>query len=62
MGIEERVKKLMESSKNDEERKSIDFSYHMMVDEDKMGKRFKLLSILPETLRKIVDKYPVAGF
>lgn len=61
MGIEQRVNKLKENA-DDKQKEAIDFGYKMMVDEDKMGTRFKLLSLLPATLGKILEKYPVVGF
>lgn len=61
MGITERVNVLKEKA-DEKQKESMDFSYHMMVDADKMGIRFKLLSILPASLAKILEKYPPVGF
>lgn len=62
MGIEHRVNKLKESTNDESQIKSIDYSYSMMTDEDKMGRRFKFLSLAPTTLGPILTKYPVVGF
>lgn len=61
MGIEHRFKKLRESV-SEEQKKELEFSYHMMTDEDKMGRRFKFMSIVPATLEKILNKFPCVGF
>ena len=34
----------------------------MMVDEDKMGERFKLFSLFPSVLKEHLVRYPVSGF
>lgn len=61
MGIEHRFKSLQKSA-TPEQLESLEFGYSMMTDKDQMGERFKFLALLPEVLKKIVEKYPVAGF
>lgn len=61
MGIRERVNILKEKA-DAKQVESLDYSCRMMIDEDKMGKRFKFLSILTATLVQILEKYPPAGF
>lgn len=62
MGIEHRIKKLEESAINDKQRESLQFGYHMMIDDDKMGRRFKILALLPSVLKQLLEKYPPCGF
>ncbi|XP_017781234.1 PREDICTED: NADH dehydrogenase [ubiquinone] complex I, assembly factor 7 homolog [Nicrophorus vespilloides] len=61
MGIEHRVKKL-EENLDEEQKKILWSSFHMMTDQDKMGSRFKFLSLLPAVLDELLKKAPVAGF
>ncbi|KAL3272257.1 hypothetical protein HHI36_022738 [Cryptolaemus montrouzieri] len=61
MGIEHRFKSL-EKNASKTQLEALKFGYEMMLDEKQMGKRFKFLSLLPAVLKKILDKYPVAGF
>lgn len=61
MGIEHRVKKLLENCK-EEYKEGLELSYRTITDEDKMGARFKFVCAVPGTVKEIVDKYPVVGF
>jgi len=61
MGIEHRLKKLKENAREDQ-MKSLEYSYQMMTDPDKMGTRFKFLALLPASLEKILKKFPATGF
>lgn len=61
MGIEHRVRNLEEIA-NEEQIKSIRFGFEMMTDPNKMGTRFKFMSLLPAVLKKILEKVPVVGF
>lgn len=61
MGIEHRVEALKENA-NDKQKESIDYSFHMMTDEDKMGSRFKFLAVAPAVLSDFLEKYPPAAF
>ena len=60
LGIEIRYKKLTETSTIDN--KDLDLAYSSLMDEDKMGSRFKFCSIFPKTMQPIHQKYPPAGF
>lgn len=61
LGINIRLKILMESASK-EERKSLESGYHMIMDENQMGTRFKLISLFPAVLKEYFKKIPVAGF
>lgn len=61
MGIEHRMEKL-KAVVDGKERDGLDLVYRMMTDADQMGSRFKFLSIVPGTLEKILNKYPLVGF
>lgn len=61
MGIEYRLTKLKEQA-NENQIKSLDYSFKMMTDPDKMGHRFKFLALAPSVLDKILKRYPLTGF
>ncbi|KAK9876315.1 hypothetical protein WA026_012614 [Henosepilachna vigintioctopunctata] len=61
MGIDHRYNAL-EKNASKEQLEALKFSYSIMVDEKHMGKRFKFMSLLPATMKNILDKYPVVGF
>ncbi|CAK9825793.1 Protein arginine methyltransferase NDUFAF7, mitochondrial [Anthophora retusa] len=61
LGIHMRLKMLLQNV-SQEERKSLESGYHMIMDEDKMGARFKVLSLFPSVLKEFLEKIPVAGF
>lgn len=61
MGIDIRLKILMDKI-NDEEKSELKSGYHMIIDDDKMGKCFKLLSMFPSILNEHLTKWPVNGF
>ena len=60
LGIDLRYKKLGAISSVD--KTDLDSAYHSLTDENKMGKRFKFLSIFPKTMLPIHSQYPPAGF
>ncbi|XP_040206626.1 protein arginine methyltransferase NDUFAF7, mitochondrial isoform X2 [Rana temporaria] len=64
MGINLRLKVLMENAKDDTMQKHLMQSYDVLMNPDKMGKRFQFFSIFPpgrlEQTSK--NKYPLAGF
>lgn len=64
MGINLRLKVLMENAKDDTMQTHLMQSYDVLMNPDKMGKRFKFFSIFPcdrlEQTSK--NKYPLAGF
>ncbi|CAH0549622.1 unnamed protein product [Brassicogethes aeneus] len=62
VGLECRFKNLLGSLTDKEHIRNLTASYEMLTRDDKMGKRFKFFAIFPETLRKILDKFPVVGF
>lgn len=61
MGIQHRIDALKQNA-TDQQKESIDYSFHMLTDPDKMGNRFKFLAVLPEVLRDFLEKYPPAAF
>ncbi|KAF7287641.1 hypothetical protein GWI33_005990 [Rhynchophorus ferrugineus] len=62
IGIEYRVKSLKENLIDKKQIDHLIACYNFLTGEDKMGERFKFCAILPATLKKIMDKYPVVGF
>lgn len=61
MGITVRLEQLLQHASAEQE-KALKFAVEMMTDHDKMGKKFKLLSLFPEVLTNHLKKFPVAGF
>lgn len=61
MGIEQRVAALKQKA-DGKQRESLDYGFHMMTDDDKMGERFKFFAVVPAVLRDFLNKYPPAGF
>lgn len=61
LGINLRMQILL-SNVPKEERTNFQSGYHMIMDEDKMGKRFKVLSLFPSILKEYFEKQPVSGF
>jgi len=47
---------------DEKQKQNLLFGYHMMVDEDKMGERFKLFSLFPSVLKEHLVRFPVSGF
>ncbi|XP_060817316.1 protein arginine methyltransferase NDUFAF7, mitochondrial [Bombus pascuorum] len=61
LGIDLRMQMLLQNT-SEEGKKSLQTGYHMIMDEDKMGTRFKVLSLFPSVLKEYFEKVPVAGF
>ncbi|XP_076760856.1 protein arginine methyltransferase NDUFAF7, mitochondrial [Xylocopa sonorina] len=61
LGINIRLQILLQNVTK-EELKCLESGYHMIMDEDKMGARFKVLSMFPSVLKEYLEKIPVAGF
>lgn len=61
MGIAVRLEQLLQHASAEQE-KALKFAVEMMTDHDKMGKKFKLLSLFPDVLTNHLKKFPVAGF
>lgn len=61
LGINVRLQILLQNASK-EERKSLESGYHMIMDKDKMGIRFKVLSLFPSILKEYFKKIPIAGF
>ncbi|XP_043282362.1 protein arginine methyltransferase NDUFAF7 homolog, mitochondrial-like isoform X1 [Venturia canescens] len=61
LGIDVRLEMLLKNA-SDEERSHIESGYHMIMDEDKMGTRFKVFSFFPSVLEAYLAQWPVAGF
>ncbi|XP_024940398.1 protein arginine methyltransferase NDUFAF7 homolog, mitochondrial isoform X2 [Cephus cinctus] len=61
LGIDIRLQMLLRNAPEDQ-RDQIQSAYHMITDEDQMGKCFKMLSMFPAILKKHFEKWPVSGF
>jgi NADH dehydrogenase [ubiquinone] 1 alpha subcomplex assembly factor 7 len=61
MGIDVRLQILLQNC-DEKQKQNLLFGYHMMVDEDKMGERFKLFSLFPSVLMEHLVRFPVSGF
>ncbi|KAH1018714.1 protein arginine methyltransferase NDUFAF7 homolog, mitochondrial [Dendroctonus ponderosae] len=62
IGIEYRVNALTANMQDKKQIDNLKQCYNFLTDESKMGERFKFCTLLPSTLKKILDKYPVVGF
>lgn len=56
LGISTRLNSLLQNCKTSEERESLKHGYRMIMDPDCMGTSFKVLSVFPQTLEKIIEK------
>lgn len=61
LGIDLRLQILLQNA-NSTQKQQIESGYHMITDEDKMGKCFRVLSLFPFVLKDHLAKWPVAGF
>ncbi|PSN49022.1 Protein arginine methyltransferase NDUFAF7 [Blattella germanica] len=61
MGIDLRLEILLRNC-DEKQRKNLISGYHMMVDKDKMGERFKFFSLFPSVLQEHLTRFPVNGF
>ncbi|XP_012277477.1 protein arginine methyltransferase NDUFAF7, mitochondrial [Orussus abietinus] len=61
LGIDIRLNVLLNSA-SDNQKEQLKSGYHMITDDDKMGKCFKMLSLFPCVLKEHLQKFPVAGF
>lgn len=61
LGIDLRLEMILKNS-TDVQKEHILSGYHMIMDADKMGERFKVLSLFPYVLSKYMDKWKVDGF
>ncbi|XP_021924705.1 protein arginine methyltransferase NDUFAF7, mitochondrial isoform X2 [Zootermopsis nevadensis] len=61
MGIDIRLQILLKNC-DEKQRENLLLGYHMMVDQDKMGERFKLFSLFPSVLKEHLIRFPVTGF
>lgn len=61
LGIDVRLEIILKNS-TDVERENILSGYHMIMDRDKMGDRFKVLAMFPHILSKYMDTWFVTGF
>ncbi|XP_060517660.1 protein arginine methyltransferase NDUFAF7, mitochondrial-like [Cylas formicarius] len=62
IGIEHRVKALAENMEDKKDVEHLNSCYKFLTEESKMGERFKFVALMPATMKKIIDKYPVVGF
>ncbi|KAF7383499.1 hypothetical protein HZH66_012849 [Vespula vulgaris] len=61
LGIDVRLEIILKNS-TDVEKEHILSGYHMIMDTDKMGERFKVLALFPYILSKYMDTWFVNGF
>ncbi|KAG8040484.1 hypothetical protein G9C98_002480 [Cotesia typhae] len=61
LGIDARLSMLLHKI-SDADRKDLISGYKMLVDEDKMGKCFKIMSLFPSILKDHLISWPVIGF
>ncbi|CAH1402359.1 unnamed protein product [Nezara viridula] len=60
--IDIRLQVLLKSCKNEKEKNDILSGYHMIMDTDKMGECFKVMSLFPVVLKEFFNDFPVVGF
>ncbi|KAJ8913697.1 hypothetical protein NQ315_007414 [Exocentrus adspersus] len=61
-GLEYRFKSLAKNIEDKQQLENLTECYNFLVDDDKMGERFKFCALFPETARKILNKVSVVGF
>ncbi|XP_078047941.1 protein arginine methyltransferase NDUFAF7, mitochondrial isoform X2 [Augochlora pura] len=61
LGIDVRLQMLLQNASK-ETKNRLESEYHMIIDEDKMGNKFKFLSLFPFILKDYFQKCPVTGF
>ncbi|UYV79578.1 NDUFAF7 [Cordylochernes scorpioides] len=61
MGIQLRLERLLRNAPQDS-REQLISGYHQLVDEDKMGSRFKVMALYPPVLTDLLKTCPPAGF
>ncbi|XP_018568373.1 protein arginine methyltransferase NDUFAF7, mitochondrial [Anoplophora glabripennis] len=61
-GLEYRFKALARNIEDKDQLENLTECYNFLVDEEKMGERFKFCALFPETARKILNKAAVVGF
>lgn len=61
MGIKTRLNMLLEKC-TEKDSKHLESSYHMIVDKDQMGSKYKCFAAFPLVLEEYLKPYPVAGF
>ncbi|KAK0168558.1 hypothetical protein PV327_002344 [Microctonus hyperodae] len=61
LGIDVRLNMLLKKI-TDAEKNELTSGYHMIIDEDKMGKCFKMFAVYPSVLKEHLTRWPVNGF
>lgn len=61
-GISTRCSQLVASTEDKEKQQTVRDSLITLTSPDKMGERFKFVSLFPATMREIHEKYPPVGF
>lgn len=61
-GLEYRFKALAKNVEDKQQLENLSECYNFLIDEEKMGERFKFFALFPETARKILNKASVVGF
>jgi len=62
LGIEYRLKRLLKDAKSEEQRNYLRSSFEMLVNEDKMGSRFKVMALFPNVMKPYFALRPPTGF
>ncbi len=62
LGMEVRKDVLLKNCKDEEDRSDVESAYRMLTDPDKMGSRFKFLSVFPATMKPLHEQLAPAGF
>ena len=61
-GINTRCSQLLSSTQDRDKQRLLWDSLHTLTSPEKMGQRFKFVSLFPATMREIHEKYPPVGF
>lgn len=61
-GLDVRVQRLKQTITDQKQLDNITECYKSLTDTDKMGERFKFFALIPETMKPILDVYPMVGF
>ena len=62
MGIDVRLEKLIAASQNESVIRDLKSAHQMLTDANEMGGKFKVMSLFPVGMEKILAKYPPHGF
>lgn len=60
--IEVRLQILQKKCKSEEQRRALKSGFDMLMDKDKMGECYKVMSFFPSVLQQYLSRYPPEGF